>query len=63
MMMIRYMLVLAVLVFFINAALKGDYVEALLFSLAVAVGLTPEMLPMLVTLNQSKGQSGWRRRR
>ncbi|MFZ2456124.1 MAG: magnesium-translocating P-type ATPase [Candidatus Altiarchaeia archaeon] len=53
--MIRSMLLLVVAVFAINSALKGDYVEALLFSLAVAVGLTPEMLPMLVTVNLSKG--------
>ena len=53
--MIRFMLVLVVLVFFINAYTKGSWVEALLFSLAVAVGLTPEMLPMIVTVNLSKG--------
>lgn len=53
--MIRAMLVLVIAVFAINSTLKGDYVEALLFSLAVAVGLTPEMLPMLVTVNLSKG--------
>ena len=53
--MIRFMLILAVLVFAINAGLKGNIMEALLFALAVAVGLTPEMLPMLVTVNLSKG--------
>lgn len=53
--MIRFMLILVVVVFAINAALKGNLIEALLFSLAVAVGLTPEMLPMLVTINLSKG--------
>ena len=53
--MIRFMLILVVVVFAINAALKGNLIEALLFSLAVAVGLTPEMLPMLVTTNLSKG--------
>jgi len=53
--MIRLMLVLVVVIFGINAFLKHDFVQALLFSLAVAVGLTPEMLPMLVAINLSKG--------
>jgi len=54
--MIRFMLFLVVIIFGINAFLKkGDFIEALLFSLAVAVGLTPEMLPMLVAINLSKG--------
>lgn len=53
--MIRLMLILVAVIFVINALLKHDLIEALLFSLAVAVGLTPEMLPMLVTLNLSKG--------
>jgi len=53
--MIRFMLVLVVVIFGINAALKGNIIEAFLFSLAVAVGLTPEMLPMLVAINLSKG--------
>jgi len=54
-MMIRFMIILAVIVFVINIIFKGNFIEALLFSLAVAVGLTPEMLPMLVTVNLSKG--------
>jgi len=53
--MIRFMLILVIVIFAINAALKGNLIEALLFSLAVAVGLTPEMLPMLVAINLSKG--------
>jgi P-type Mg2+ transporter len=53
--MIRLMLVLVVVIFAINAIMKGDYIQSLLFSLAVAVGLTPEMLPMLVAINLSKG--------
>lgn len=53
--MIRFMLVLVVIIFGINALLKGNIIEAFLFSLAVAVGLTPEMLPMLVAINLSKG--------
>lgn len=53
--MIRFMLILVVIVFAINAFLKGDAVQALMFALSVAVGLTPEMLPMLVAINLSKG--------
>jgi P-type Mg2+ transporter len=55
--MIRLMVVLVVAIFAINALTKHNLnlIEALLFSLAVAVGLTPEMLPMLVAINLSKG--------
>lgn len=53
--MIRFMLVFVVVIFAINALFKGNVLEAFLFSLAVSVGLTPEMLPMLVTINLSKG--------
>ena len=42
-------------VFLINGFTKGDWLEALLFAVAVAVGLTPEMLPMIVTVNLAKG--------
>lgn len=55
MLMIRYMLLLVAIIFLINTISKGNPIQALLFSLAVAVGLTPEMLPMLVTINLSKG--------
>lgn len=53
--MIRIMIVLVAIIFLINAVFKGSWIEALLFSLAVAVGLTPEMLPMIITVNLSKG--------
>ena len=53
--MIRLMIVMVIVIFAINALSKGNPLEALLFSLAVAVGLTPEMLPMLVAINLSKG--------
>jgi Mg2+-importing ATPase len=53
--MIRLMLILVVVIFAINALSKGNTQQALLFALAVAVGLTPEMLPMLVAINLSKG--------
>jgi Mg2+-importing ATPase len=53
--MIRFMLIMVPLVFFINGISKGNWTEAFLFAVAVAVGLTPEMLPMLVTVNLAKG--------
>ena len=53
--MIRFMLVLAPAVFLINGLTKGNWAQALLFGLAVAVGLTPELLPMIVTVNLAKG--------
>jgi Mg2+-importing ATPase len=53
--MIRFMIIMVALVFTIVGFTKGDWVEALLFSLSIAVGLTPEMLPMIVTVNLAKG--------
>jgi Mg2+-importing ATPase len=53
--MIKFMLVLVPLVFLANGLVKGNWLEALLFATAVAVGLTPEMLPLLVTINLAKG--------
>jgi Mg2+-importing ATPase len=53
--MIRFIAVLVPAVFLINGFGKGDWFQALLFALAVAVGLTPEMLPMIVTTNLAKG--------
>ncbi|MHB1174690.1 MAG: magnesium-translocating P-type ATPase [Sulfuriferula sp.] len=53
--LIRFMFVMAPLVLFINGFTKGDWVEAFLFALSVAVGLTPEMLPMIVTSTLAKG--------
>ena len=53
--MIRFILIMGPLVFLINGLTKHDWLEALLFALAVAVGLTPEMLPMIVTVNLAKG--------
>ncbi len=53
--MVYFMLALAPTVFMINGLTKGDWVEAFLFALAIAVGLTPELLPMIVTVNLAKG--------
>jgi Mg2+-importing ATPase len=49
------MLVMTPVIFLINGLVKGDWMQALLFAIAVAVGLTPEMLPMIVTANLAKG--------
>jgi len=53
--MIRFMIVMVPLVFLINGLTKHDWKEAFFFALAVAVGLTPEMLPMIVSVCLSKG--------
>ncbi|MER1968478.1 magnesium-translocating P-type ATPase [Castellaniella sp. GW247-6E4] len=53
--LIRFMFLMAPLVLFLNGFTKGDWQEALLFALSVAVGLTPEMLPMIVTSTLAKG--------
>jgi P-type Mg2+ transporter len=53
--LIRFMFVMTPMVLFINGFTKGDWVEALLFALSIAVGLTPEMLPMIVTSTLAKG--------
>ena len=53
--LIRFMLIMVPLIFLINGFVKHDWLEALLFAIAVAVGLTPEMLPMIVTANLAKG--------
>lgn len=53
--MLRFMLVMVPLVFLINGLTKHDWHQAFFFSLAVAVGLTPEMLPMIVSVCLSKG--------
>lgn len=53
--LIRYMVVVSIFVFVIYAFIRHDYVEALLFALSVAVGITPSMLPMIVNVNLTKG--------
>jgi len=53
--MIRFIAIMVPTVFLINGLSKHNWVEAFLFAMAVAVGLTPEMLPMIVTVNLSKG--------
>lgn len=53
--LIKYMLVMVPLVFLINGLTKGNWLDAFLFGISIAVGLTPEMLPMIVTANLAKG--------
>ena len=53
--LIRFMLVMVPIVLFLNGFTKGDWLQALLFAISVAVGLTPEMLPMIVTTGLAKG--------
>ena len=61
--LIRFMLVMVPIVLLINGFTKGDWGEAVLFALAVAVGLTPEMLPMIVSANLAKGAVGMAKRK
>ncbi|MBD7914361.1 magnesium-translocating P-type ATPase [Clostridium sp. Sa3CUN1] len=53
--LIRLMLVMVPVVLFMNGFTKGNWMEAFLFAISVAVGLTPEMLPMIVSANLTKG--------
>ena len=53
--LIRFMMIMVPIVFFVNGIRKHDWLEALMFGLSVAVGLTPEMLPMIVTTGLAKG--------
>ena len=53
--LIRFMIVMAPTVFILNGITKADWAEAFLFAVAIAVGLTPEMLPMIVTANLARG--------
>jgi Mg2+-importing ATPase len=61
--LIRFILVMVPLVFLINGLNKGDWTEAFFFGLSVAVGLTPEMLPMIVTANLARGAVAMSRRK
>src|SRR5262252_6082650 len=61
--MLRFMFVMVPLVFLINGLTKHDWKEAFFFALAVAVGLTPEMLPMIVSVCLSKGAMAMSRKK
>ena len=53
--LIRFMLIMVPVVLFVNGFTKGSWMQAVLFAISVAVGLTPEMLPMIVTTSLAKG--------
>lgn len=53
--LIRFMLIMVPIVLLVNGFTKGDWLDASLFALSIAVGLTPEMLPMIVTTSLAKG--------
>ena len=53
--LIKCMIIICILVFIIYGMIRGNINEALLFSLSVAVGITPSMLPMIVNVNLTKG--------
>jgi len=61
--LIRFMAVMVPIVFLINGLDKHDWLQAFLFALSVAVGLTPEMLPLIVTANLAKGALAMSRRK
>jgi Mg2+-importing ATPase len=61
--LIRFMAVMVPIVFLIQGFGKGNWLEAFLFSISVAVGLTPEMLPLIVTANLAKGALAMSRRK
>ncbi|WP_411107088.1 magnesium-translocating P-type ATPase [Streptomyces sp. cmx-4-9] len=61
--LIRFMLVMVPVVFVVNGFTKGDWNQAFLFGIAVAVGLTPEMLPMVVSANLARGAVAMSRRK
>jgi Mg2+-importing ATPase len=54
-MLVRFMFVMVPIVLAVNGTVTGDWAQALLFAVAVAVGLTPEMLPVIVTTNLARG--------
>ena len=61
--LIRFMLAMVPIVFFINGLVKGQWIDAFFFAVAVAVGLTPEMLPMIVNENLARGALALSRRK
>ena len=53
--LVRMMLIMVPIVLLINGLIKGNWTESLLFSISIAVGLTPEMLPVIMTSTLAKG--------
>lgn len=52
---VKFVIVMSIIVFVANSFLHGNILESLLFSLAIAVGITPELLPIIITINLAKG--------
>ena len=52
---LKVTIALVLFIFFINALMKKDVLESFMFAIAIAVGLTPELLPMIMSLTMSKG--------
>lgn len=61
--LIRFMLIMVPIVLFINGFTKGNWMHATLFAISIAVGLTPEMLPMIVTTSLARGAVAMSRKR
>lgn len=61
--LVRFMLVMAPIVFIVNGLVSGIWAQAAMFAVAVAVGLTPEMLPVIVTTNLARGATRLARER
>lgn len=61
--LLRFMAVMVPVVFLLNGFTKHDWLQALLFAVSIAVGLTPEMLPMIVTANLARGAVAMSRRK
>jgi magnesium-transporting ATPase (P-type) len=53
--LIGIILILTILIFAVNALFKHDILNSLLFALAIAIGIAPEMLPVIITIGLSKG--------
>ena len=54
-MLIKYMVIVCIFVFIVYSFIRGNFLEGILFSLSVAVGITPSMLPMIVNVNLTRG--------
>lgn len=59
----KFILIMVPAVFLLNGISRGNWFEAFIFALAVAVGITPEMLPMIVAVNLSKGAMSMARKK
>lgn len=60
--LVAFMLIMCPIVFVVNGITKGDWLDALLFSISIAVGITPQMLPVIVTTCLARGATNMSRR-